>query len=123
MVHARSVSITSFFFSSRRRHTRWPRDWSSDRVLFRSGYRRLFIDRFRATITQAGVDVRQQPTDELPRRERPADRPIGPLLRPAANRNLLLSPQGPDDAAGETVGRIGAQAERQDRHAAGGQAG
>src|SRR5207253_5537863 len=24
-----------FFFSSRRRHTRWPRDWSS-RVLFRS---------------------------------------------------------------------------------------
>src|SRR5690625_3464213 len=22
--------ITSFFFSSRRRHTRWPRDWSSD---------------------------------------------------------------------------------------------
>src|SRR5437870_9560613 len=25
-----------FFFSSRRRHTRWPRDWSSDVVLFRS---------------------------------------------------------------------------------------
>src|SRR5690625_5605231 len=23
-------SICSFFFSSRRRHTRWPRDWSSD---------------------------------------------------------------------------------------------
>src|SRR5690625_7639191 len=22
--------IDSFFFSSRRRHTRWPRDWSSD---------------------------------------------------------------------------------------------
>src|SRR5690625_7150665 len=22
--------IYSFFFSSRRRHTRWPRDWSSD---------------------------------------------------------------------------------------------
>src|SRR5439155_9908945 len=22
--------ITCFFFSSRRRHTRWPRDWSSD---------------------------------------------------------------------------------------------
>src|SRR5207253_3839815 len=22
--------IASFFFSSRRRHTRWPRDWSSD---------------------------------------------------------------------------------------------
>src|SRR5690625_6753854 len=25
-----SVTISSIFFSSRRRHTRWPRDWSSD---------------------------------------------------------------------------------------------
>src|SRR6266702_6583213 len=24
------MSCGSFFFSSRRRHTRWPRDWSSD---------------------------------------------------------------------------------------------
>src|SRR5439155_7131025 len=24
------VSLSFFFFSSRRRHTRWPRDWSSD---------------------------------------------------------------------------------------------
>src|SRR5690625_6423535 len=24
------LSIFLFFFSSRRRHTRWPRDWSSD---------------------------------------------------------------------------------------------
>src|SRR5439155_17949844 len=24
------VSFYRFFFSSRRRHTRWPRDWSSD---------------------------------------------------------------------------------------------
>src|SRR5437870_11402851 len=23
-------NVISFFFSSRRRHTRWPRDWSSD---------------------------------------------------------------------------------------------
>src|SRR6266508_2855426 len=30
-----------FFFSSRRRHTRWPRDWSSRRVLFRSALQRL----------------------------------------------------------------------------------
>src|SRR5690625_6334720 len=28
MLLVRSVSL--FFFSSRRRHTRWPRDWSSD---------------------------------------------------------------------------------------------
>src|SRR5207253_3504844 len=25
-----SVNAESFLFSSRRRHTRWPRDWSSD---------------------------------------------------------------------------------------------
>src|SRR5439155_12876460 len=25
-----SISVYFFFFSSRRRHTRWPRDWSSD---------------------------------------------------------------------------------------------
>src|SRR5690625_5367192 len=25
-----SPAFVSFFFSSRRRHTRWPRDWSSD---------------------------------------------------------------------------------------------
>src|SRR5690625_1105327 len=25
-----SFSLIFFFFSSRRRHTRWPRDWSSD---------------------------------------------------------------------------------------------
>src|SRR5207253_4814991 len=24
------IAFSSFFFSSRRRHTRWPRDWSSD---------------------------------------------------------------------------------------------
>src|SRR5439155_14274616 len=25
-----TVKLSVFFFSSRRRHTRWPRDWSSD---------------------------------------------------------------------------------------------
>src|SRR5690625_6979244 len=25
-----SCQLTYFFFTSRRRHTRWPRDWSSD---------------------------------------------------------------------------------------------
>src|SRR5207253_8138416 len=25
-----AVGLALFFFSSRRRHTRWPRDWSSD---------------------------------------------------------------------------------------------
>src|SRR5437762_12899293 len=31
-----SYSYVGFFFSSRRRHTRYIGDWSSDRVLFRS---------------------------------------------------------------------------------------
>src|SRR6266508_6802915 len=30
------VFVSFFFFSSRRRHTRWPRDWSSDVCFFRS---------------------------------------------------------------------------------------
>src|SRR5690625_1107417 len=29
-VHVLSLLVSFFFFSSRRRHTRWPRDWSSD---------------------------------------------------------------------------------------------
>src|SRR5207253_4658101 len=28
--HGRAKVADCFFFSSRRRHTRWPRDWSSD---------------------------------------------------------------------------------------------
>src|SRR5690625_6490821 len=30
------ISLYRIFISSRIRHTRWPRDWSSRRVLFRS---------------------------------------------------------------------------------------
>src|SRR5437870_2333047 len=30
MSHVYSCNVYFFFFSSRRRHTRWPRDWSSD---------------------------------------------------------------------------------------------
>src|SRR5690625_6534081 len=33
----------SFFFSSRRRHTRWPRDWSSDVCSSDLYYRRIQI--------------------------------------------------------------------------------
>src|SRR5690625_6748269 len=29
-VYVLAVELLFFFFSSRRRHTRWPRDWSSD---------------------------------------------------------------------------------------------
>src|SRR5215208_7818151 len=29
-VSKRIIGVNNFFFSSRRRHTRWPRDWSSD---------------------------------------------------------------------------------------------
>src|SRR5215510_15162235 len=30
LTHTFQTALTTFFFSSRRRHTRWPRDWSSD---------------------------------------------------------------------------------------------
>src|SRR5690625_5379738 len=29
-IFCKTTSALDFFFSSRRRHTRWPRDWSSD---------------------------------------------------------------------------------------------
>src|SRR5690625_5615194 len=29
-IYCQCVRLKNFFFSSRRRHTRWPRDWSSD---------------------------------------------------------------------------------------------
>src|SRR5690625_6376951 len=34
------IGLWVFFFSSRRRHASWPRDWSFRRVLFRSELRR-----------------------------------------------------------------------------------
>src|SRR5215510_3163214 len=51
------VRLYFFFFSSRRRHTRWPRDWSSERVLFRSRHpirQRRLADAARAA-DQPGV--------------------------------------------------------------------
>src|SRR5690625_7014621 len=30
LINCNSTYVVRFFFSSRRRHTRWPRDWSSD---------------------------------------------------------------------------------------------
>src|SRR5439155_6641346 len=44
--------IFCFFFSSRRRHTRWPRDWSSD--VCSSD---LFFDSGRASLKDTGKDV------------------------------------------------------------------
>src|SRR6202000_3567363 len=43
-----SVNTFIFFFSSRRRHTRWTGDWSSDVCssdLFPKEVRRMFLDR------------------------------------------------------------------------------
>src|SRR3989440_5218074 len=37
-VHSERIECRFFFFSSRRRHTRSDRDWSSDVVLFRSSH-------------------------------------------------------------------------------------
>src|SRR5207253_4574416 len=46
-----------FFFSSRRRHTRWPRDWSSD--VCSSDLEAVFLDvanRLRGEIVMTNVD-------------------------------------------------------------------
>src|SRR5439155_2745011 len=47
------------FFSSRRRHTRWPRDWSFRRVLFRSHM---------ARVKPSGVGAAAVPAPPMPNR-------------------------------------------------------
>src|SRR5437870_12190548 len=59
-----------FFFSSRRRHTRWPRDWSSDVVLFRSSGRpaqRSGLGRAETRSISAEPDVRPEPAPVVQR--------------------------------------------------------
>src|SRR3712207_6606935 len=51
-----SVACANFFFSSRRRHTRYWRDWSSRRVLFRS-VRRVARAELKDAATAAGENV------------------------------------------------------------------
>src|SRR5439155_14842968 len=63
-----------FFFSSRRRHTRWPRDWSSD--VCSSDLTRLLLDEFQDTdpiqcdlaalLASGEPDARAHRWDELP---------------------------------------------------------
>src|SRR5437870_10320683 len=68
-------NLLSFFFSSRRRHTRWPRDWSSDvcssdlntvraaelqRWIEEGHYDRVL----RGEYTRRGPDAEQRPIDK-----------------------------------------------------------
>src|SRR2546428_3590858 len=76
-------SSVFFFFSSRRRHTRSDRDWSSDVCSSDLGARRLGCDRTpyaleigdgqrlpaRAVIIATGAEYRRLPIDGLPRFE------------------------------------------------------
>src|SRR5256886_8024347 len=57
-----------FFFSSRRRHTRFDCDWSSERVLFRSAADlalRLLLDRLHHALALVLVDVRHDVEREV----------------------------------------------------------
>src|SRR5439155_17150611 len=53
-----------FFFSSRRRHTRWPRDWSSDVCSSDLGLDRLLAD----LLGDLGHPVSEEPRRVGPRR-------------------------------------------------------
>src|SRR5690606_40018889 len=55
---------TRFFFSSRRRHTRFSRDWSSDVVLFRSAVVKILSLRFKNLNSLKGewkIDFTREP--------------------------------------------------------------
>src|SRR5690625_5397856 len=69
----RKCRKVSFFFSSRRRHTRWPRDWSSD--VCSSDLTRALVD--------AGADMVALPAAWLagPLKERSEERRVGKECR------------------------------------------
>src|SRR5207253_6917228 len=87
------------FFSSRRRHTRWPRDWSSD----------VCSSDLDALVA---LDVRERAVEAvvaLPRRLRRGDRPLGRLPRHLALRRRLARDErrgqpGPPPG-GDQIGR------------------
>src|SRR5439155_1948449 len=91
---------SSFFFSSRRRHTRWPRDWSSDvcssdwyAARVRPGVRRrvdlaAYATGSRATVSRAPRATRPAARHPLVCRSH-ADAPLGhmdPAARVARDR-------------------------------------
>src|SRR5437870_13539497 len=68
-------NLLSFFFSSRRRHTRWPRDWSSDVCssdlnTLRAAELQRWIEEghydrvLRGEYTRRGPDAEQRPIDK-----------------------------------------------------------
>src|SRR5205809_4174569 len=63
----RACSDSSFFFSSRRRHTRCSRDWSSRRVLFRSERRKDALRSGRVPTPEAKEAVLRMVRDEAAR--------------------------------------------------------
>src|SRR5690625_7047173 len=54
-----------FFFSSRRRHTRWPRDWSSDVCSSDLDHRILHTSYRSLESCQLRIDVGVQPLREI----------------------------------------------------------
>src|SRR5439155_5032961 len=56
-----AVSDASFFFTSRRRHTRWPRDWSSDVCSSDLFSRSIFLSRRTPSRTNRSLGL--APTD------------------------------------------------------------
>src|SRR5207253_4041370 len=66
-----------FFFSSRRRHTRWPRDWSSDVC---SSDLLLHLEVAQAEATR-DLEVKKAQYNELVKRQRSEERRVGKECR------------------------------------------
>src|SRR5438105_10329132 len=82
------ISISFFFFSSRRRHTMSTRDWSSDVCSSDLGGLDQLV---RARMPLAGLPVDEQRNRHAPG-PLPRDAPVGPALNHAAD--ALLAPGG-----------------------------
>src|SRR5437870_11847529 len=75
-----------FFFSSRRRHTRWPRDWSSDVCSSDLGPHRRIGDRNVHATVESAVHRRAGPAPS--RAVRSEERRVGKVEMPGVGASL-----------------------------------
>src|SRR5207253_8689791 len=91
-----------FFFSSRRRHTRWPRDWSSDVCssdLGTEGGRILFVNGPTRS-DRPEIKADQQSMGTVQHGELPSGGPVGGLDQ---RRATSVRPDGIGPCEGETL--------------------
>src|SRR6266508_2163522 len=97
------TNILDFFFSSRRRHTRWPRDWSSD--VCSSDLHLLEAPKHDLELADGSVGVRGAPDSavglgEIARRANPLRGAVRPGTEPGLEATAYFGPERGSTANG-----------------------